>query len=89
MAAQTEPALVTVNMPKYPPLARQARIEGVVKLTFTLSANAGEPKAKTYKQFPAEKSEFRQQCRFPVVFGRWPIQPASFAIVCEIACYIN
>jgi TonB family protein len=43
MAAQTEPALVTVNMPKYPPLACQARIEGVVKLTFTLSANAGEP----------------------------------------------
>jgi len=44
MAAQTnEPLLITVNMPKYPPLAHQARIEGVVKLTFTLSANAGEP----------------------------------------------
>jgi TonB family protein len=43
MAAQTEPALVTVSMPKYPPLARHARVEGVVKLTFTLSANAGEP----------------------------------------------
>jgi hypothetical protein len=43
MAAQTEPTLVAVNMPKYPPLARQARIQGVVKLTFTLSANAGEP----------------------------------------------
>jgi TonB family protein len=43
IAARTEPTLVTVNMPKYPPLARQARIEGVVKLTFTLSGNAGEP----------------------------------------------
>ena len=42
-AAQTELTLVTVNMPKYPPLARQARIEGVVKLTFTLSAHSGEP----------------------------------------------
>jgi TonB family protein len=41
-AAQSEPALVAVNMPKYPPLARQARIEGVVKLTFTLSANSQE-----------------------------------------------
>ena len=43
MAAQTEPALVAVNMPTYPPLARQARIAGVVKLTFVLSGNAGEP----------------------------------------------
>jgi TonB family protein len=43
MAAQTEPTLVTVNMPKYPPLARQARVEGVVKLTFTLSTNSTEP----------------------------------------------
>ena len=44
MAAQTdEPLLVSVHLPKYPPLAHQARIEGIVKLTFTLSANAGEP----------------------------------------------
>ena len=44
VAAQTyEPQLITVNMPKYPPLAHQARIEGVVQLTFTLSANSGEP----------------------------------------------
>jgi TonB family protein len=43
MAAQTEPTLSTLNMPKYPTLARQARIEGVVKLTFTLSAKGGEP----------------------------------------------
>jgi hypothetical protein len=43
MAAQSEPTLTAVNMPKYPPLACQARIEGIVKLTFTLSANAAEP----------------------------------------------
>jgi len=43
MAAQTEPALVTVNMPKYPPLACQARVAGVVKLTFTLLANGTQP----------------------------------------------
>jgi TonB family protein len=43
LAAQTEPTLIAVNMPKYPPLACQARIEGVVKLTFTLSANGGQP----------------------------------------------
>jgi TonB family protein len=43
MAAQTEPALVAVNMPTYPPLARQARIAGVVKLTFVLAGTAGEP----------------------------------------------
>ncbi len=42
MAAQTEPTLVTVNIPKYPSLASHARIQGLVKLTFTLSANAGE-----------------------------------------------
>ena len=41
--AQTEPSLSTVKMPKYPDAARQARIEGVVKVTFTLPANAGEP----------------------------------------------
>ena len=43
MAAQSEPALLAVNMPTYPPLARQARIAGVVKLTFVLSGDAGEP----------------------------------------------
>jgi TonB family protein len=42
-AAQTEPVLITVNLPNYPPLARQARIEGVVRLTFILSANATDP----------------------------------------------
>ncbi|MBZ5597773.1 MAG: energy transducer TonB [Acidobacteriia bacterium] len=44
MAAQNdEPLLTTVNIPKYPPLARAARVEGVVKLAFTLPANAGKP----------------------------------------------
>jgi TonB family protein len=43
IAAQTEPTLAAVIMPTYPPLARQARIAGVVKLTFVLSGNAGEP----------------------------------------------
>ena len=42
MAAQ-EPVLVSANIPKHPPLACQARIAGVVKLTFVLSGNAGEP----------------------------------------------
>lgn len=43
MAAQGEPVLVSANMPKHPPLACQARVAGVVKLTFVLSGNAGEP----------------------------------------------
>ncbi len=43
MAAQSEPSLIAVNMPTYPPLARQARIAGVVRLTFVLSGNDGEP----------------------------------------------
>jgi TonB family protein len=44
VGAQTdEPELVSANMPIYPALARQARIEGTVKVTFTLSANSGEP----------------------------------------------
>ena len=44
LAAQTdEPELISANIPRYPPLARQARIEGLVKVTFTLPASAGEP----------------------------------------------
>jgi hypothetical protein len=43
MAAQDEPVLVSANIPKHPPLACQARIEGLVKLSFTLAANAAEP----------------------------------------------
>ena len=43
MAAQTEPVLSSANIPKYPPLACQGRVEGVVTLTFTLPANAAEP----------------------------------------------
>ena len=44
VVAQTEPVLNAINMPKYPALAYQARVEGTVKLTFTLAANVGEPK---------------------------------------------
>jgi hypothetical protein len=43
MTAQSEPALVSANIPKHPLLACQARIEGSVKLTFALAANAAEP----------------------------------------------
>jgi TonB family protein len=44
LAAQTdEPELISANIPRYSPLARQARVEGIVKVTFTLPANAGEP----------------------------------------------
>src|ERR1700730_8777658 len=42
VAAQDEPVLVSANIPKHPPLACQARIEGLVKLSFTLAANATE-----------------------------------------------
>jgi outer membrane biosynthesis protein TonB len=43
ITAQTEPALVSASIPTHPPLACQARIEGSVKLTFALAANAVEP----------------------------------------------
>jgi TonB family protein len=44
LGAQTdEPELMSANIPKYPALARQARIEGTVKVSFTLPANGGEP----------------------------------------------
>src|SRR5436309_16036790 len=42
-AAQGEPVLVSASIPKHPPLACQARIGGVVKLTFTLGASGAEP----------------------------------------------
>lgn len=43
MAGQFEPTLVVVSLPKYPPLARQARVEAIVNLTFTLAPNATKP----------------------------------------------
>ena len=43
MTARSEPLLVSANIPKHPPLACQARIAGVVKLSFVLSGNSGEP----------------------------------------------
>jgi TonB family protein len=42
-AQSDEPELLSANIPFYPPLARQARVYGIVKVTFTLPANAGEP----------------------------------------------
>jgi hypothetical protein len=43
-AAQTdEPVLASLNMPKDPALARQASVEGIVKLTFTLEGMGTEP----------------------------------------------
>jgi hypothetical protein len=43
-AAQTdEPELLSANIPLYPPLARQARVYGTVKVSFTLPANSAEP----------------------------------------------
>jgi TonB family protein len=41
--AETEPVLTSANIPKYPPLACQARVEGIVKVSFTLLAHSGEP----------------------------------------------
>jgi TonB family protein len=43
VAAQTEPTLASANIPKYPPLASQARVEGVVTLSFALPANGAAP----------------------------------------------
>ena len=43
VAAQSGPTLITVKIPQYPPVARQARVQGIVKLTFSLAANQGEP----------------------------------------------
>lgn len=42
-AAQSDPVLLSANMPKHPPLACQARIGGLVKLTFALAPKATEP----------------------------------------------
>jgi TonB family protein len=57
MTAQSEPVLTSANIPQYPALARQARIEGVVKLTFTLPANGAEPtKVEAMSGHPAFKA---------------------------------
>jgi outer membrane biosynthesis protein TonB len=43
-AAQAdEPVLTSLNMPTYPTLLRQARVEGIVKLTFILEGRGTEP----------------------------------------------
>jgi hypothetical protein len=46
-AAQTEPVLASVNMPKYPALACHHRVQGIVKLAFVLEANSSQPKKLT------------------------------------------
>jgi hypothetical protein len=43
LVAQDEPVLTSANIPMYPPLACQARVQGVVRLTFTLAAHSLEP----------------------------------------------
>ena len=43
VAAQSEPTLLTLNMPRYTWLARQTRVQGIVKVAFTLLPRAGEP----------------------------------------------
>ena len=40
---QSEPVLAALNMPHYPWLARQTRVEGVIKVAFTLQSGAKEP----------------------------------------------
>lgn len=41
--AQTEPVLTSASIPKYPALALSVRVEGVVKVSFTLGPLSGEP----------------------------------------------
>jgi len=56
--AQTEPVLTSANVPKYPALACQARVEGTVKLSFTLPANSTEPaKVEVVSGHPMLKGE--------------------------------
>jgi hypothetical protein len=43
MAAQVEPTLTMLNMPRYSRMARQARVQGIVKVAFTLPPHAGGP----------------------------------------------
>jgi|KBSMisStandDraft_5_1062788.scaffolds.fasta_scaffold14746_2 TonB family protein len=43
MAGQSDPVLVTANIPMYPAIACTARIEGAVKVSFTLTASNNEP----------------------------------------------
>ena len=41
-----EPRLISAGLPKYPAIARQARIQGEVHVEFTLNSN-GEPVTQT------------------------------------------
>src|SRR5262249_60381983 len=42
-AGQSDPVLVSANIPMYPAIACTARVEGAVKVTFTLAASSKEP----------------------------------------------
>jgi Gram-negative bacterial TonB protein C-terminal len=42
-AQSSGPELVSANIPTYPVLACMAKVEGVVKLSFTLAGNSDEP----------------------------------------------
>jgi len=42
-AGQSDPVLVSANIPMYPAIACTARVEGEVKVTFTLGASSNEP----------------------------------------------
>lgn len=43
MAAQSEPTLKALNMPSYTRMARQARVQGIVKVAFILPPHARQP----------------------------------------------
>ncbi|HUO24606.1 MAG TPA: energy transducer TonB [Candidatus Aquilonibacter sp.] len=43
VAEADEPVLISASIPRYPPLARQARVQGTVKVTFTLGPRSAEP----------------------------------------------
>jgi len=56
LLAQSGPVLLSATIPAYPPLARQARIEGIVKLIFTLGLNAEPADVQVVSGHPALKS---------------------------------
>ena len=43
VTAQQGPTLTSLNMPRYTRLERQARVQGIVKVAFTLPPHSGEP----------------------------------------------
>src|SRR5580692_8395462 len=43
VAGQTGPTLTALNMPHYTGLERQARVQGIITLAFTLQGHSAEP----------------------------------------------